>query len=151
MGSRVNHAVKTDDVFGSRLALARKRAHVTQAELAAALGDRYDQTMVSAVERGRAALRLDGAVRAAQALGVSLDYLTGLTDNPRPRRAAGGAEPAQAPIGWPQVLGRLDETVKLAETLERQSDARWRGPGVRVLREAVMNLREWVRRSTERL
>ena len=40
--------------------------------------------MISAVERGRSALRLDGATKAAQTLKVSLDYLTGLTDDPTP-------------------------------------------------------------------
>ncbi len=40
--------------------------------------------MVSHVEHDRSALRLEGAVNAARALGVSLDYLVGLTDNPAP-------------------------------------------------------------------
>ena len=40
--------------------------------------------MVSHVESGRKALRLEGAVGAARALGVSVDYLTGLTDDPTP-------------------------------------------------------------------
>ena len=40
--------------------------------------------MISNVETGRSALLLDGAVKAAQTLGVSLDYLTGLTDDERP-------------------------------------------------------------------
>ena len=40
--------------------------------------------MISKVEHGKSALRIDGAVRAAETLGVSLDYLTGLTDDPTP-------------------------------------------------------------------
>ena len=72
------------NIFGKRLAAARKQAGLMQVELAVALGDRYDHTMISHVERGRSALLLDGAVNAAKVLNVSLDYLTGLTDDPRP-------------------------------------------------------------------
>ena len=57
---------------------------MAQVELAVALGDRYDNTMISHVEAGRSALLLDGATRAARELGVSLDYLVGLTDHPAP-------------------------------------------------------------------
>ncbi len=71
-------------MLGERLAAARKQAGLMQVELAVALGDRYDQTMISHVEAGRSALLLDGAVNAARELGVSLDYLTGLTDDPTP-------------------------------------------------------------------
>ena len=71
-------------MLGQRLADARKRAGLSQVELAVALGDRYDNTMISHVEHGRSSLLLDGAVRAAKELGVSLDYLTGLTDDPTP-------------------------------------------------------------------
>lgn len=66
------------------MAKARKRAGLRQVDLAAALGDRYDQTMISHVESGHSALLLDGAVKAARKLGVSLDYLVGLTDDPTP-------------------------------------------------------------------
>ena len=55
-----------------------------QVDLAVALGDRYDQTMVSHVEAGRSDLLLDGAVKAARELKISLDYLVGLTDDPTP-------------------------------------------------------------------
>ena len=40
--------------------------------------------MISNVERNRSNLLLDGAIAAARVLGVSLDYLTGLTDDPTP-------------------------------------------------------------------
>ena len=69
---------------GKRLAKARKRAGLRQVDLAVALGKRYDQTMISHVESGNSALLLDGAVKAARELGVSLDYLVGLTDDPTP-------------------------------------------------------------------
>ena len=70
--------------FGRRLAQSRKRVRLTQVQLAVALGDRYDHTMISHVEAGRSALLFDGATKAARELGVSLDYLAGLTDDPTP-------------------------------------------------------------------
>ena len=73
--------------FGRRLAQSRKRVRLTQVQLAVALGDRYDHTMISHVEAGRSALLFDGATKAARELGVSLDYLAGLTDNPEPAAA----------------------------------------------------------------
>ena len=71
-------------MLARRLAEARKEAGLSQFQLALELGDRYGQSMISHVEAGRTSLLLDGAVKAAQTLGVSLDYLTGLTDNPEP-------------------------------------------------------------------
>ena len=71
-------------MIGKRLRKSRKLAGLLQVELAAALGDRYDAAMISRVEAGHKSLRLDGAVKAARELGVSLDYLTGLTNDPRP-------------------------------------------------------------------
>ncbi len=71
-------------MLARRLAEARKEAGLSQFQLALELGDRYGQSMISHVEAGRTSLLLDGAVKAAQTLGVSLDYLTGLTDNPAP-------------------------------------------------------------------
>ena len=55
-----------------------------QVELAAALGKRYDQSVIAHVERGDIALSYDGLVNAARTLGVSIDYLAGLTDDPTP-------------------------------------------------------------------
>lgn len=66
---------------GDRLAWARKRAGMKQVDLAVALGERYDHSVISAVEHNRSSLRLDGAVKVAKTLNVSLDYLTGLTDD----------------------------------------------------------------------
>ena len=71
-------------MLGKRLAAARKRAGIPQVELAVALGERYNQSMISNVETGRSALLFDGATKAARELGVSLDYLAGLTDDPTP-------------------------------------------------------------------
>lgn len=71
-------------MLGKRLAASRGRAGLTQEELAAALGARYDQAMVSRVESGQKTLRFDGVVKAATKLQVSIDYLAGLTDDPEP-------------------------------------------------------------------
>ena len=71
-------------MLGKRLAEARKKAGLDQVDLAVALGDRYDQPMISRVESGNRTLRLDGLVKAAQELKVSIDYLLGLTDDPTP-------------------------------------------------------------------
>lgn len=48
------------------------------------MGDRYDQSVISAVENGRSSLRMSGLIAAARALGVSSDYLLGLADDPTP-------------------------------------------------------------------
>ena len=86
------------------MAAARRRAGLAQVELAVALGDRYNQPMISMVERSRSSLLLDGAVKAAKELGVSLDYLTGLTDDPTPaaelseQAASAGIDDASVPV-----------------------------------------------------
>ena len=71
-------------MLGRRLAEARRRAGLKQVELAVALGNRYNQQMISHVEKGRSALLFDGATKAARELNISLDYLAGLTDTPEP-------------------------------------------------------------------
>ena len=71
-------------MIGERLLQLRKRAGLAQIDLAVAMGDRYSPSMISQVETGQRTLRLDGAINAARELGVSLDYLVGLSDDPRP-------------------------------------------------------------------
>ena len=71
-------------MLGERLAAARKSRGLTQWDLAVALGDRYRQSTISAVERGHSSMLLDGVVAAAQELRVSVDWLLGLTDDPTP-------------------------------------------------------------------
>ena len=68
-------------MIGDRLAAARRRRGLTQADLAEALGGRYNQQMISHVERGRSSLLTEGLAVAAEVLGVSADYLLGLTDD----------------------------------------------------------------------
>ena len=96
-------------MLGKRLAASRERAGLTQVELAAALGPRYDQAMVSRVESGQKGLRFDGVVRAARELQVSVDYLAGLTDDPEPAaRLAGELAQERA------RAGELDDSGALA-------------------------------------
>ena len=71
-------------MLGDRVALARKRAGMSQRQLATEMGERYDQTMISRVETGKSWFGRDALFNAAMALGVSIDYLFGLTDDPTP-------------------------------------------------------------------
>lgn len=80
----------SEDMLGKRLAASRERAGLTQAQLAAALGPRYDQALISRVESGHKALRFTGVVTAALKLQVSVDYLAGLTDTPEPAARLAG-------------------------------------------------------------
>ena len=66
--------------FGDRLKRSRKRAGLTQGELADAMGGRYDRSMISHVESGRVGMVLDGLAIAARTLNVSTDYLLGLSE-----------------------------------------------------------------------
>lgn len=136
-------------MLGERLAEARRRAGMTQTELAVALGKRYNAPMISMVERGRRGLLLNGAVAAARELKVSLDYLAGLTSDPTPAAelAAGraGLRVAVTATGSPpadHVLIPFAENVRLSA-----------GPGEPVLEEsqemavlvALAALENWAR------
>ena len=72
-----------------------------QLDLAAALGVR--QSMISMAERGQRSLHLGRAVKAAQVLEVSLDFLGGLTENPAP--AADASQPRR--VGRYQMIPRF--------------------------------------------
>ena len=104
------------NLIGKRIAESRKRVGLGQIELAVALGDRYDQAMISRVERGSRNLRLDGAVRAAEELGVSLDYLVGLTDDPTPA-AQRNSDPAPAATNTAVDAGS-DRSARPVDVLE---------------------------------
>ncbi len=73
-------ATQTAGVFSRRLVQARKRAGLTQTDLAKAL-DR-DQSMISYLERGHTGKMAELLRNLARELGVSADYLLGLTDTP---------------------------------------------------------------------
>ena len=81
-------------MIGERLAQARKRAGLSQFQLALEMGERYDRSMIGHAEHNRTGLLADGLVKAAQVLAVSTDYLLGLTDDPTPagRSVSGIAE-----------------------------------------------------------
>ena len=57
---------------------------MSQRELAEEMGNRYDQTVISRVETGQSGLQGDGLCQVARILDVSVDYLLGLTEDPRP-------------------------------------------------------------------
>ena len=67
--------------LGKRLAKARKKKGWKQIDLAVALGDRYSQSLISQIERGRSGISTDGLAKAARELGVSADYLLCLVDD----------------------------------------------------------------------
>ena len=71
-------------MIGERIRKARIERGLMQIDLAVAMGDRYGSSMISQLESGQRSLRLEGAALAARELGVSLDYLVGLTDDSTP-------------------------------------------------------------------
>ncbi len=78
-------------LLGERLAKSRKRAGLSQIDVATALN--RDRTLISHVEAGRVGLRSVALATVARELDVSADYLLGLTDDPTPvadRNGAGG-------------------------------------------------------------
>jgi transcriptional regulator with XRE-family HTH domain len=74
----------TTDTFGKRLRLARLHKDMTQEELSRLAG--CGRTYVNAMEKGIRTPRAEIAVRMADTLGVSLDWL--LRDEPQPQREA---------------------------------------------------------------
>ncbi len=68
----------TDPTLGGRIRQDRTNRGITLQQLAEAMGDRYDHSVLSRVENGISSLRPDGLRRAALALGVSADHLLGL-------------------------------------------------------------------------
>ena len=71
-------------MIGERLAAARKLKGLKQSELAAAIGNRYNQSVISKAEAGLTDLLFDGATAVARKLDVSLDWLAGLTSTSTP-------------------------------------------------------------------
>ena len=142
-----------DSMIGGRLAQARKRKGLAQVELAIAMGDRYDQSVVSAVEHNRSFLRFDGLVNAAKELEVSLDYLFGLTDDPTPAAQRLGAE-AQGPInGIAETPAGYDPSAHAASNtrpVEVLEVAGAGGSGTEVYDETLVGLlwfrNDWLKR-----
>ena len=71
-------------ILGERVAELRKVAGMAQVELAVAIGDRYNQQMISHIENGHSGMRVEGLVKLAEVFDVSTDYLLGLTNDPTP-------------------------------------------------------------------
>ena len=69
-------------VVGTRLHKARELRGISQLQLANRLDN--SRHMISMVEHGRSGLSLGSLSAAAQALGVSTDFLFGLADDPTP-------------------------------------------------------------------
>jgi len=94
-------------VFAQRLQECRKRLGLSQSELAARAG--LNRGNVNELEQlKKPSVRADTLVALADALGVSMDYLASLTDDPRPRRArrskpADEAGELAAVGGWEKV------------------------------------------------
>ena len=71
-------------ILAQRLTMAREAVGLTQTEVAARAGINLGN--YNELERAqRSGLRADTLVRLSRVLGVSLDYLVGLTDDPAPR------------------------------------------------------------------
>ena len=71
------------EIISARLQEARRLRGLSQFQLATAMGS-YTRQMVSRIERGHAIPSAASLVAAATVLQSSIDYLTGLTDNPEP-------------------------------------------------------------------
>jgi len=65
-------------LFGDRLTIARKKRKVSQEELAKRLG--VHAPIIGRYERNEVKPSIEVAANIAEALGVSLDYLTGISE-----------------------------------------------------------------------
>ena len=128
---------------GPRLQTARELAGVNQMELARLL-NQENSTQPSLWEKGARTIPLNALVRASTVLGVSLDYLCGLCDEPERdhsaarRRAYLGAVRAQVDRLAEEVLGNLE----LASRLTGPDAENFRAvvKAADVLAEAVLTL-----------
>ena len=123
-------------MFGERLRECRKRAGLSQHRLAVELGDRYDHSVISRVENGHSNLLVAGVVRAAHVLGVSVDYLVGLTDNPIPMGALIDeyeAREEEIEAGWESIRIETERYQGEVERLRAQVVAKPESPDPDVL------------------
>ena len=82
----------SEQAIGTRLAVIRRHAHMTQADVAKVLS--YSQSRVDKVEHGSRRLTLTDAIELAGLYGVSiLDLLDPADWGPRPHRRRRDAEP----------------------------------------------------------
>lgn len=68
------------EIFAERLGFLRKNAGITQSALAAAIG--INRTAITLMESGERAASIEVLCALADYFDVSLDFLTGRTDNP---------------------------------------------------------------------
>ena len=89
-------------MLGERLREARERAGRLQVDVAVALNKH--RTLINKVEQGNSSLSVEALTKAAVELGVSTDYLLGLTDDPTPmaqrpqQDEAGDGTPPASPV-----------------------------------------------------
>ena len=85
----------------------RQARGVSQLRLATSMGD-YTRQMISRIEHGQSATSVESLLAAARTLGVSLDYLTGLADDPTPSaRLADALSEEKAQVG--HLAARVSE------------------------------------------
>lgn len=77
-------------VFMSRIRELRKKRGYTQVKMQMLTG--IDQSAYSKIERGFRYMSFEQCKRIALALGTSMDYLAGLTDQPEPYPRGNGPE-----------------------------------------------------------
>jgi transcriptional regulator with XRE-family HTH domain len=70
----------TVSIFAERLRVRREEAGFTQQELSRLCG--FGVTQISRYERGLQGPTLAGLAKIARILGISIDYLAGVTDDP---------------------------------------------------------------------
>ena len=73
-------------VVGGQIRKRRTSVGMKQIELAAAMGTDYTRSAIAHIERDRTGISIERAADCARALKVSLDWLCGLTDDPRPAK-----------------------------------------------------------------
>jgi len=87
-------------ILGERIHLTRRRVGLSQVELAARA--EISPTTLNRVELGRQKLYAETLVTLAQILGVSVDYLVGMTNDDRPRRHQDRQSDEDAPLPQPK-------------------------------------------------
>lgn len=104
-----------DKVFGENLKVERKRASVTQEQLAE-LADVAPQT-ISGAETGRISPHLDTVTRIANALNLSIDYLCGGSDAAQQKKAG------FQNMTFADMLAMIDHLVGIIPDFEIEAEA----------------------------
>lgn len=86
-------------ILGERIHLARRRLGLSQVELATRAD--ISPTTLNRVELGRQKLYAETLVTLARILGVSVDYLVGMTEDDRPRTRQNRQPDEDAPLPQP--------------------------------------------------